>query len=86
MSIYQIETKHTDAECLRNMDELVAKDNLGKFYLGCESGIHAGWATIEAASESEALKIVPEFNRSRASIAKVSKMTPERVKQIHSMH
>lgn len=86
MALYEIELKHNDAECLRNLDELVAKDNLGKFYLGCESGIHTGWATIEAASETDALKIVPEFERSRASIAKVSKMTPERVKQIHSMH
>jgi hypothetical protein len=86
MAIYQIETKHNDAECLRNLDELNAKGTLDKFYLGCDSGIHSGWATIEATSEAEALKIVPEFNRSKAIVARVSKMTPERVKQIHSMH
>ena len=86
MALYQIETKHDDAECLHNLDELESKGTLNKFYLGCDSGIHTGWATIEATSEAEALKIVPEFNRSRASIAKVSKFTPERIKQIHSLH
>jgi hypothetical protein len=85
MSLYEIETTHNDTECLRNLDELVARGNLDKFLLGCESGIHTSWATIEAASEKDALNIIPEFTRSRAMIAKVSKMTPEHVKEIHSM-
>jgi hypothetical protein len=85
MALYEVEINHNDSECLRNLDELVAKDNLSKFYLGCESGIHTAWATIEATSEKEAIKIVPEFERSRAIVAKVSKMTPEHVREIHSM-
>ena len=87
MSRYIVELPHTQEECLRNLDELSAKgnDSLAKFDFGCHSGVHTGWATIEAGTDTDARKIVPTFLRDRARVVKVEKETIDQVKAYHKM-
>jgi hypothetical protein len=62
MSLYEIETTHNDTECLRNLDELVARGNLDKFLLGCESGIHTSWATIGSSQRKRCAQDHPRIH------------------------
>jgi hypothetical protein len=87
MSRYIVELPHTQEECLRNLDELSAKGNetLSKFDFGCNSGIHTGFAAVEATTDTDARKIVPSFLRDRARVVKVEKETIDQVKALHMM-
>ena len=56
MANYMVEAPHTDAQCLAAMDEIVAEQPqlLAELSWGCMSGVHTGWANVEAESESAA--------------------------------
>ncbi|MCZ7356450.1 MAG: hypothetical protein O8C66_03190 [Candidatus Methanoperedens sp.] len=85
MAKYLIESPHTEEECLQALDETLGKgsDLLAKFDWGCMAGEHTGWATVEAGSESAARNMVPDFVRSKARIVKVTKFTPQQIKEAH---
>jgi hypothetical protein len=87
MAKYQLESPHTDAECLRSLDEISAgtrgPELLKKMYFGCNSGVHIGWAVVDAESESAARALLPSFLRSRAKAIEVSQFTPEQIKGFH---
>ena len=87
MAKYQLESPHTDAECLRALDEISVgsrgPDLLKKMYFGCNSGVHIGWAVLDAESETAARDFLPTFLRSRAKVVKVSQFTPEQIKGFH---
>jgi len=85
MPRYLIESPHTKEECLRALDELVEEDPqlLDKYEFGCMAGEHTGYATVEAASEADAEKLVPEFLRGKAKIVELTKFTPEQVRSFH---
>ena len=87
MSRYLIESSHTPDECLRNLDEVVAKgpDYLARFDFGCHAGIHTGWAVVEAGNESAARGTLPAFTRDKARIVSVEKETPENIRKYHEM-
>jgi hypothetical protein len=65
MARYLIESPHTSEECLRALDEILARDPgmLAKYDFGCMSGDHTGYVIVEAGSESEARENVPSFLR-----------------------
>ena len=85
MAQYFVETPHTQKECLRALDEFVAKgaDILDKFSWGCMAGEHTGYAIVEAESESAVQNIIPAFLRDKARTVKVDKFTPEQIKAYH---
>jgi len=85
MDRYFIESLHTPEECLRALDEVLAKspDMLAKYEWGCMSGDHTGYAIVEARSAQEAAGIVPEFLRGKARVVKLNRFTPEQVRQFH---
>lgn len=87
MSQYLIESEHTKEECIRALDEITESDPqlLEKFEFGCMAGDHTGWATVEAGSEEEARKKVPDFLQSKTRVVEVSKFTPEQVRSFHQM-
>jgi len=82
---YLLETPHTKEECLRELDEVLAegKDVLNKFYWGCGTGDHTGYAIVDAENESEVKRLVPGFLRSKARIVELSKFTPEQIRSFH---
>lgn len=82
---YRIEVPHNEAECLRALAEQLKKgpDILDKFYYGCHSGDHTGYAIIDVDSEEEARRMVPNFLLDKALITEVKKFTPEMVREYH---
>lgn len=82
---YLLETPHTKQECLREMNEVLAEgqDVLNKFYWGCNSGDHTGYAIVDAQSENEAKRFVPGFFRNKARAIGISQMTPEKIRSLH---
>lgn len=85
MSEYLVISPHTAAECdAALMDvEKIGKDVLAKYDWGCMSGDHTGYLRIQAASEADALKMVPENIRGKARAIKIVKFTPEQIASFH---
>lgn len=85
MKRYLIQTPHKAEDCLKALDEELAKgtDVLGKFDYGCMAGDHTGYAIIDANTREEALKIVPTFLQSSTRIVEVGKFTPEMIRSFH---
>jgi hypothetical protein len=86
MTRYLITSGHAPDECLRAMDEELAKGSavLDKFVYGCREGDHTGYAIVEAKSRSDALALVPDFLQDNACVAKVDKFTPGEVRSLHA--
>ena len=84
---YLIESKHTNEDCLKALDEIVAHNRqlLDKCWMGCSTGNHTGWAAVEAQDESEARNMLPTNLRQNASVTEVSKFTPEQIQSFHGM-
>jgi len=85
MKRYLIETPHKAEDCLKALDEELAKgtDVLGKFDFGCMAGDHTGYAIIDAKTREEALNIVPTFLQGNARIVEVGKFTPDMIRSFH---
>jgi hypothetical protein len=86
MARYIIESPHTKEECLRALDEELAKgkDILGKFDYGCRAGDHTAYAIVDANSKDDALKLVPTFLQNKARVVEVDKITPEMIRSFHT--
>jgi hypothetical protein len=85
MTKYLITSKHTPEQCLRALDEELAKgkDVLDKFVYGCKEGDHTAYAIVEMKSLSDALSLVPDFLQDDACITKVDKFTPAEIGSFH---
>jgi hypothetical protein len=83
MNRYIIETSHSPEDCLHVLDNFVAYGHITHFEWGCEGGVCAGWAIIEAESEEEALLSVPSLVRNKTKVVKLSKFTPEKIQEFH---
>lgn len=82
---YMIESVHTKEECLKALDEILAKDPsvLKSFRFACASGDHRGWAFVESDSRKDALAFLPEFIRDKATVREVKVYTPEEIRAFH---
>ena len=85
MKRYLIETPHKAEDCLRALDEELAKgpEVLGKVEYGCMAGDHTGYAILDAKTRDDAAKIVPTFLLSNAKIVEVGKFTPDMIRSFH---
>jgi hypothetical protein len=84
MAKFVIETSHTEAECLKALEDAVKMGSLEKVQFGCKAGEHKGWAFVEADSKQKAIEsIVPQNIRSKAVAHEVTKFTAEDVKAAH---
>jgi hypothetical protein len=85
MERYLIESPHTPPECLRALDEILAKGpgHLAKYEWGCMAGDHTGYAIVEARSESEARETIPTFLNGKARVVKLNRFTPEQIREFH---
>jgi hypothetical protein len=83
---YLIETPHTEEECLRALDDHLAKgsDVLDKFYFGCMAGDHTGYAIVDAKSDSDARDIIPVSLLDKSRIIELRKFTSEEIKEYHT--
>lgn len=82
---YIVESPHTKEECLRALDEILAKspETLKKFDWGCAEGDHTGYALIEAENEAKVRGMLPSFLKEKARVINVAKFTPEQIKSFH---
>ena len=85
MARYMVELPHTEAECLKTLDEILAKgpDYLARFDWACMSGEHNGWAIFEGKNESDVRKMLTTTGQKMARIRKVDKFTPDMIKGAH---
>ena len=62
MDTYHVEWSHTPEECHRLLEETKYKGShmLDKFYWSCESGLHMGWGFLEAGSEEDLRRMLPD--------------------------
>lgn len=86
MDRYLIETPHTVQDCKLLIDEIYAIGYLYHFDWGCQSGVHSGWAIIDAENEAEARLAVPSIVRNKARVVKLNKFTrdPTEPSQLHA--
>ncbi len=87
MSKYMIQASHTDAECLKALKEIVAKDPrlLKNTHFGCMGGDHKGWMVLEAKDETAARNKLPKLMHSNINVVKVDKFTPGQIRLIHEV-
>ena len=83
MDRFLIETPHREQDCLNLVQLLHAEGYLSHFDWGCPSGVHTGWAILEAGNEAEARLVVPPLVRGQARVVKVSELDPESLAQVH---
>ncbi|HQT98817.1 MAG: hypothetical protein ACYDAX_02845 [Desulfobacteria bacterium] len=85
MEKYFVESPHTQQECLRALDEILANgpELLARYEWGCMAGDHTGYAIVEARSETEAKETIPDFLRGKARTVKLNKFTPEQIREFH---
>jgi hypothetical protein len=83
MDRYLIESPHHDNDCVLIVKQIETMGYLHHFDWGCDSGVHVGWAIIEAESETEARLVVPPLVRSQARAIRLNKFTPEEVVAWH---
>jgi hypothetical protein len=83
---FLIESHHAEEECLRALDEQLAKgpEILKKFNYGCMSGDHTAYALVDVKNDGEARNLVPAFLLNKARIIEVGIFTPEVVKSLHT--
>jgi hypothetical protein len=73
MDRYLIETPHTAQDCHMLVDQVTAMGYLHHFDWGCQSGVHCGWAIIEAENEDQARLAVPPVVRKKSRVIKLNK-------------
>jgi hypothetical protein len=74
---YLIETPHTAQDCQLIIDQVYALGYLHHFDWGCESGVHSGWAILEAENEAQARLAVPPLLRGKARVIKLNRFSGE---------
>ena len=83
MDRYLIESAHQARDCTLILQQIKAAGYLYHFDWGCKSGVHTGWAIIDAESEAQARLVVPPLLRSKARVIKLNKFDPEEVESTH---
>lgn len=73
MPQFMIELAHEPDECIKSLKEIEpeAPDLLDGTFWGCVSGRHAGWVVVNAENQEEALGMIPENLRGKATATEV---------------
>jgi hypothetical protein len=87
MARYLVESRHTNEECLKTLDELAAQGEsvLGMWDFACATGDHSNHlavAVLEAPSEAAARSALPEGMRG-AAITETGRLTVAQVRSFH---
>jgi hypothetical protein len=88
MAKFMIEMPHTDAECLQALDEISEHSAtvLSKASWGCMSGVHNGWAVVDANNEAEVRQLVASpLMQKKARVTKLSTFTRQDIEGFHKM-
>ena len=83
MDRYMVVIPHTLEDCKQALKAVEALGMITHFDWGCKDGDHTGWAIIEAESKSQAMMVVPTFQRNKAHVVQLMKFSPEEVRAMH---
>ena len=85
MAKYLIASPHTPEECLRALEEVLARGHqeLAKYEWGCMAGDHTGYAIVEAGSKAAVEGTVPRFLQHKTRVIEVNKFTSEQIRSFH---
>ncbi|TRZ75492.1 MAG: hypothetical protein D4R97_02355 [Bacteroidetes bacterium] len=86
---YFVIASHTPEQCMNNLVELKDKGGdayLSKFYFGCMSGDHTGYAFLDGNSEQDVRNMLPKGEQATAKIVKVEKFTVAQIDKMHKEH
>ncbi len=84
MERYLIETPHSAEDCLSLVKELHVRGYLHNFDWGCGTGVHTGWAIIEAENEAQARMAIPPLVRKQARIIRLNKFDVSDAASLHA--
>jgi hypothetical protein len=86
MPKFEVVTPHTDAGCLKALDDIVAHNPslLQQCWFACNTGDHTGYALLEAKNETEARNLLPAALRAKARVIAVEQFTPQQVRSFHT--
>ena len=82
---YFVMTTHTPEQCMNNAMELKEKGDayISKFWFGCHSGNHTGYAFLSGTSEDDVRKMLVKNAQADAKIVKVDKFTVAGIEKLH---
>jgi hypothetical protein len=83
MDRFLIKISHHQQDCRELIQLLRTQGHLRQFDWGCLSGVHSGWAVIEADNVAEARLAVPPALRGQAHVVKVTKLDAAMFGQVH---
>ena len=83
MPSFLIESPHTEEECMKAIDYVLAAGYLTHFGWACPAGEHTGYLIMEAANKTEALLAVPPLVRAKARVLELTMFNAEQVKAMH---
>ncbi len=83
MDRYIVVVPHTEGECAKALKQVEAIGAITHFDWGCADGNHTGWVIIEAESKGEAMMVVPSYQRHTSYAVKLTKFSPEDIRQMH---
>lgn len=85
MNYYFVMAPHTPSQCMNSLTDMKDKGEqfLSKFYFGCHSGDHTGYAILQGTSEDAVRKMLPKGQSDGAKIMKVDKMTVADIEKMH---
>jgi hypothetical protein len=82
---YMVQFKHNPEDCLNTLNRINDKDAklLDKIEWSCISGDHTGYMVVNASSEQEALRGIPDYLNAKAY--KIAMFTPKKIEELHKM-
>jgi len=85
---YFVQIPHTQDQCMKMLGELKQKGDpfLSKFYFGCMSGNHTGYAILDGQSVDAVRETLPKEVQTTAKIDKVDKFTAAQIEKMHMEH
>jgi hypothetical protein len=83
MPSFLIETPHTQEDCLKAIEYVLAAGYITHFHWGCKTGDHTGYAILDAKDKAEALMVVPTLGRPRARVMELTQFSPAEIKAMH---
>jgi hypothetical protein len=81
MKQFLIISPHTAEDCSKVVKQTLAIGYLTHFYWGCKSGVHSGYAMLEAENEKEALLSIPTSIRDKGRAIGIVQFDPRDVEE-----
>jgi hypothetical protein len=85
MPEYMIEIEHAPEECTQALKEMMDYDEdlIEMFIWGCRSGIHKGWALVEADNIDDVKGVMPPSVKDKVRVTEVARFAADELRRQH---